>query len=314
MSIGRRDFLKLSAMAAIATALPAAPAPVEVRNGMPYRVLGRTGEKVSLLGVGGYHIGTKSREEAVRIIRTAVDEGVNFLDNSWSYTNGNSETWMGAALKDGYRDKVFLMTKHDGRDRKTAQAHLEESLRRLDLDVIDLWQFHEVVEPDMPARIYSEGALEFAREAQQQGKIRYIGFTGHKDPAILLEMITRGFEWDTVQMPQNPFDPHYRSFQKAVLPAALEKNMGAIAMKTLGGGALLGTQVVKPEECLRYAMNLPVSVVVSGMDTVEKLRANLATAKSFTSMEPPEVAALLERTQTAAAKGEYEPYKTRWHA
>lgn len=314
MELGRRDFLKASAAAVVAVSLPETPKPVEVRNQMPYRVLGRTGERVSLLGVGGYHIGTVPKQESIRIIRTAIDEGVNFLDNSWSYTNGKSEEYMGAALKDGYRDKVLLMTKHDGRDRKTAQEHLEVSLRRLDLDTIDLWQFHEIVRPEEPERIYSEGAIEFALEAKAQGKIRYIGFTGHRIPAILAEMIDRGFEWDTVQMPQNPFDPHYASFQKEVLPKALEKNIGVIAMKTQGGGALTRTGVVTTAECLRYAMTLPVSTVVSGMDSMEKLKENLATAKSFQPLSGDEVAALLDRTQAAAAKGEHEAYKTRWHA
>jgi predicted aldo/keto reductase-like oxidoreductase len=221
---------------------------------------------------------------------------------------------MGKALKDGYREKAFLMTKHDGRDRKTAQEHLEESLRRLDLDVIDLWQFHEVVEKDAPKRIYSEGAIEFALEARDQGKIRYIGFTGHHIPGLLAEMIERGFAWDTVQMPENPFDPHYSSFEKEVLPKALEKNIGVIAMKTMGGGNLLKTGAVKPEECLRYAMTLPVSTVVSGMDSMEKLQANLAAAKSFEPMPAEAVAELLARTQALAAKGEHEHYKVRWHA
>ncbi|MDX9972592.1 MAG: aldo/keto reductase [FCB group bacterium] len=314
MEIGRRDFMRVSAAAMVAASLPETPKAVGIRNEMPYRVLGRTGEKVSLLGVGGYHIGIVPKAESVRIIRTAIDEGVNFLDNSWSYTNGKSEEYMGAALKDGYRDKVFLMTKHDGRDRKTAQEHLETSLRRLDLDMIDLWQFHEIVQPDDPEKIYTQGAIEFALEAQKQGKIRYIGFTGHRKPAFLNEMIDRGFAWDTVQMPENPFDPHYESFQKEVLPKALERNMGVIAMKTQAGGGLPKTGAVTVAECLRYAMTLPVSVVVSGMDSLAKLKENLATAKSFQPMNGEEVTALLERTQTLAAKGEHEGYKVTWHA
>ncbi len=309
MFIGRRDFLRCSAAAAVAVALPKPPEPVETRNGMPYRVLGRTGEKVSLLGVGGAHIGRGSREDAVRIIRTAIDEGVNFLDNAWAYHDGRSEEYMGAALKDGYREKAFLMTKTRARDRETARVQLEESLRRLDLDVIDLWQFHECNHPEEPERIYGEGAIEFALDARDRGLIRYIGFTGHNLPSVHEAMIDRGFEWDSVQMPLNIFDAHYRSFQKAVIPKALEKNIGVIAMKTCGGGGLLQSGVVNVAECLRYAMNLPVATVVSGMDSMDTLRQNLATAKEFEPLTDDEKQELIERTRTAAAEGRHESYK-----
>jgi len=222
---------------------------------------------------------------------------------------------MGKALKDGYRDRVFLMTKHKGRDRETARAQLEDSLRRLDVDVIDLWQFHEIVQPELPERIYGNGALEFALEARDQGKIRYIGFTGHREPAYLLEMMARGFSWDTVQMPLNVFDRHFRSFELEVLPKALEHGLGVIAMKTLGGtpGAIPKTGAATIPECLRYAMGLPVSTVCSGMDSMDVLRENLAVAKAFTPPTADETAALLERTQAPAADGQQERYKTAWH-
>lgn len=318
MQMGRREFFKTSAALAAGMTLGAAPEPVEVRNGMPYRVLGRTGEKVSLLCVGGAHIGQPnvSDEDAIRIIRTAIDEGVNFLDNAWAYNGGRSEELMGKALKDGYRDKVLLMTKHKGRERAVAQQQLEDSLRRLDVDVIDLWQFHEVIEPDFPERIYNNGALDFAIEQREKGKIRYIGFTGHHYPGYLLEMITRGFEWDTVQMPLNVLDYHFRSFGHDVLPKAIEHNIGVIGMKSLGGspGAIPKTGAATVEECLRFTMSLPVSTVCSGMDSIDVLRQNLSTAKSYTPPSQDELAALLERTKGPAATGEHEVYKTKWHA
>ncbi len=311
----RREFLKVSAVAAAGLSFPwGLNAAVETRNGMPYRVLGKTGEKVSLLCLGGYHIGTSSLtdEETVRLIRKAIDEGINFLDNAWCYNGGRSEERVGLALKDGYRDKVFLMTKHHGRDAATAQQHLEQSLRRLQVDVIDLWQFHEIIRPEEPARIYSEGAIEFALKAREQGKVRYIGFTGHQRPPYLAEMITRGFAWDTVQMPLNVLDHHHLSFEKEVLPLALEKQIGVIGMKSLGGspGQIPNqSKVASVEECLRYTMSLPVASVCSGMDSMDKLMANLAVAKAFKPLEPQEQAELLARCEPHAAQGAFEPYK-----
>lgn len=319
MQLARRGFLKWSATAAVLTVTGAEQNGPELQNGMPCRVLGRTGEKVSLLCLGGAHIGLPqvSEEDGIRIIRTAIDEGVNFLDNAWEYNGGLSEERMGRALKDGYRDKVFLMTKHKGRDKASAQRQLEDSLRRLDVDVIDLWQFHEIVQPDLPGRIYGEGALDVALEAKAQGKIRYIGFTGHHFPAYLVEMIERGFEWDTIQMPLNVFDHHFRSFEHEVLPRALDKGIGVIAMKALGGspGEIPNrSKAASVEECLRYTMSLPVATVCSGIDSIDVLRQNLAIAKSFQPITAQERAALLARTRADAAEGAYEPYKTRWHA
>lgn len=315
MRLDRRAFLRASAGALAAAA--AAPAVAERRNGMPYRVLGRTGEKVSLLCLGGSHIGGKnlSDGEAVALMRTAVDEGVNFFDNAWAYHDGRSEERMGRALKDGYREKVYLMTKHRGRDAKRAQEHLEDSLRRLDVDVIDLWQIHELVRPEEADLVYSGGAIEFAEKMREQGKIRHIGFTGHHITTVHAEVIARGYPWDTVQMPLNCFDAHYRSFERNVLPLAVERDIGVIAMKSLGGSPapLPGTGCATAAECLRYAMSLPVASVCSGMDSMETLRENLATAKAFEPMDAAAREALLARTAPHAKDGEHEAYKTRWH-
>lgn len=316
MRVDRRDFLKVTAATA-AVSFVSGKGYAEKRNGMPYRTLGKTGEKVSLLCIGGYHIGQDviTDDEATEIMRTAVDEGVNFFDNAWAYHDGRSEERMGKALKDGYREKVFLMTKHKGRDAKTARQHLEDSLRRLDVDVIDLWQFHEVVFNKEPYRIYNEGAIEVALKAREQGKIRYIGFTGHCFPDLHLEMIARGFDWETIQMPLNVMDHHFRSFEREVLPLAVEKNFGVIGMKSLGGipGEIPNrSKTAGVAECMRYTMSLPIASLVSGIDSMEHLRMNLETAKNFTPMTESERDELLGRTRTAAILGEYEPYKTKW--
>lgn len=320
MRLDRRDFLKMAAaMLAGWSAGSGAGAleTVEVRNGMPYRRLGRTGEKVSLLCLGGSHIGQRSvsEKDSIAIQRTAIDEGVNFFDNAWAYHDGRSEELMGKALKDGYRDKVFLMTKHKGRDPESARRYLEESLKRLDVDVIDLWQFHEVVRPEEPGMIFESGAIEEALKARDEGKIRYIGCTGHHIPSIQAEMITRGFPWDTIQVPLNIFDHHFRSFESEVLPKAVEKDIGVIAMKTLGGtpAPIPRKSEVSPADCLRYAMNLPVATVCSGIDTIEFLRYNLNVAKSFQPMTAEELADILARSREPALDGKYETYKTAWH-
>ncbi len=314
MQMERRDFLKVSAASALGLALagPAAAKTPPSRNGMPYRSLGKTGVDVSLLCLGGYHIGVNSLtdEEAVRLMRTAVDEGVNFFDNAWQYNNGRSEERMGLALKDGYREKVFLMTKHKSRDRASAQKHLEDSLRRLQVDVIDLWQFHEVCLPGEPEGIYNGGPLEYALEAKAQGKIRFIGFTGHNLPGIHKETIERGFAWDTVQLPINVYGTHFRPFED-VLPIANKKGIGIIAMKSMAGGPILKTKGATAEECLRYTMSQPVSAVCSGMDSLDILKQNLALAKNFKPMEKAEIAALLERTKPFATAGEHEWYKAK---
>jgi predicted aldo/keto reductase-like oxidoreductase len=314
MSMNRRTFLGTSLAGA---ALLSQPAWSEKREGMPYRVLGKTGEKVSLLCLGGAHIGGKevTDEDSIAIMRTAVDEGVNFFDNAWAYHNGRSELLMGRALKDGYRDKVFLMTKGQARDAAGAQRFLEESLKRLDVDVIDLWQVHELVEPDGPGKVFSLGVLDYLMKAKEEGKIRYIGFTGHHLTSIHLEMLAGDFDFDTIQMPLGILDYHFRSFQQNVLQKALDKNMGVLAMKTLGGspGAVPESGAATVAECLRYAMSLPVSTVVSGMETMEQLKQNLATAKAFVPMDEAELAALRTRTEPFGNDGRFESYKTAWH-
>jgi predicted aldo/keto reductase-like oxidoreductase len=283
---------------------------------MPYRNLGRINEKVSVLGLGGYHIGVQSvsEEESQEIIRTAIDHGVNFLDNSWDYNNGVSEIRMGKALRDGYRGKVFLMTKIDGRDKNTAEKQIDESISRLGTH-IDLLQFHEIIRPSDPAQIFaSDGAFEAAIEARDAGKIRYIGFTGHKSPDIHLRMLKTGFDegftFDAVQMPLNVMDAHYDSFEKQVLPVLIEHGIGVLGMKPLGDKNILNSGIVTAQECLRYSLSLPVSAVITGIDSMPILEQALAVIRNFAPMKHKERSALLAKTAKAAEQGKYEPYKT----
>jgi len=284
---------------------------------MPYRNLGHTGEKVSALGLGGWHIGFKSLDEtlSIRIIRTAIDRGINFMDNSWDYNEGASEIRMGKALRDGYRNKVFLMTKIDGRSKAEANKQLDECLRRLQTDCIDLVQHHEVIRYEDPHRIFDkEGANAALVEARKAGKLRYIGFTGHKDPHIhlhTLEVATeRGFQFDAVQMPLNVMDAHYRSFEKLVLPELVKQNIGVLGMKSLANGLILKSQTVTAIDCLHYALNLPTSVVITGIDSLEILDQALEAARTFQPMNDAQVKALLTKTISAAARGEFELFKT----
>lgn len=295
---------------------PAGGSPRAASGEMPMRALGRTGEQVSALGLGGAHIGGQPSEaESVRIIRSAIDEGVTFLDNCWDYHHGESERRMGKALRDGYRDRVFLMTKLDGRTRDAAAAQLEQSLARLQTEMIDLVQIHEVIREDDPERCFSEGgAIEALLAARDAGKLRFIGFTGHKDPALHREMLEaaekHGVRFDAVQLPLNVMDAHYRSFEEIVLPLLLEKNIGVLGMKSMGGGDILESQVVSPRECLRYALSLPTSVVISGMGSLELLRDNVALARSFEPLSERERTELLARTESAAERGRHELFKT----
>ena len=283
---------------------------------MPYRVLGRTGEKVSAIGVGGFHLGLGRVDEqlAIGIVRTAIEHGLTFLDNCWDYNDGVSEIRMGKALRDGYRDKAFLMTKIDGRSKKEASRQLDESLRRLQVDHVDLVQHHEVIRYDDPHRIFHEkGANAALVEARQAGKLRYIGFTGHKDPRIHLYMLevaaAHGFEFDAVQMPLNVMDAHYRSFEKQVLPYLLEHDVGVLGMKSMADGILLESNALTPIECLHYALNLPTSVVITGIDSLEILDQAVEAARTFRPLSEQQVASLLARTAQAAASGEFEPFK-----
>lgn len=289
-------------------------------SSMIYRTLGKTGERVSAIGMGGFHIGQPKLSEAdsIKLIRAAIDGGINFMDNSWDYNKGESEVRMGKALKDGYRQKVFLMTKLDGRTKEEATKQLDESLTRLRTDHLDLIQHHEIIRFDDPDRIFSEGgAQEAVLEAKKAGKVRYIGFTGHKDPHIHLYMLEvaakHSFHFDTVQMPLNVMDAHFRSFGKLVLPKLVEQNIGVLGMKSMGDHIILKSGVVKPMECLHYALNLPTSVVITGIDSQEILQQAFDAAKAFKPMSKEEVAVLLSKTEKVAANGEYELFKTSMH-
>lgn len=284
---------------------------------MIYRTLGSTGEKVSAIGVGGAHLSPPEVDErlAIRIIRTAIDNGITFLDNSWDYHDGLSETRMGKALKDGYRNKVFLMTKIDGRTRREAARQLDESLRRLGTDHVDLLQHHEILRYEDPHRIFADdGANAALMEARKAGKIRYTGFTGHKDPRIHLYMLEyaaqKGFKFDTVQMPLNVMDAHYRSFEKEVLPELVRQKIGVLGMKSIAGGTILKSKTVTAMKCLYYALNLPTSVVITGIDSMKILEQALKAADTFKPMSKQEVQALLAKTADAAKTGDYELFKT----
>ncbi|HSE16363.1 MAG TPA: aldo/keto reductase [Pyrinomonadaceae bacterium] len=289
----------------------------ESNAGMPVRTLGRTGVKVSLIGLGGWHLGFKFIDEelSVRIIRTAVDNGINFMDNCWDYNEGASEQRMGKALQDGYRERVFLMTKIDGRTKQDAAKQLDESLKRLQTDHIDLVQHHEILRYEDPHRIFAEeGANAALIEARAAGKISFIGFTGHKDPRIHLHMLEaareNGFQFDAVQMPLNVMDAHYRSFEKMVLPELVEQNIGVLAMKTLANGTILESKTVSAIECLQYAMNLPTSVVITGCESMENLEQALTAARTFKPMSDERVRSILDKTAEAASQGKYELFKT----
>lgn len=313
MSLKRRDFLKLSVATTAAISLGKFPLFAETRNGIPYRVLGKTGLQVSLISIGGHTVGMKhvTDKEAIKIMRTAIDEGINFFDNAGCYHRGRSEELMGKSLKDGYRQKVILMTKHHGRDPESAQQYLETSLKRLGTDVIDVWQFHEIGDESEVDSIYASGVLDFALKAKEEGKIKHIGFTGHATPDVLLKMINRGFDWETVQMPVNILDQYYLSFTKNILPLADKKNIGVIAMKTLGGypGTFYKEGIAKVEDALRFAMTLPVSTVCSGIDSMDVLQKNLKTTREFKPMAEGERNKLLESVVKYAENGKYERYK-----
>ena len=321
--LGRREFLKFASAGVITgtlqAALPAVNSSAEIKNGIPYRELGRTGEKVSLVGIGGYHLGKQvDPNESISIIRKALDEGINFLDNCWDYNGGESEIRMGKALRDGYREKAFLMTKIDGRNKATASSQLEESLRRLQTDRIDLLQFHEVIRDTDPDRIFAAGgALEAVLAAKKAGKVRFLGFTGHKSPDIHLKMLATAaqhhFSFDTVQLPLNVMDAHFDSFEKKVVPVLVKNGIGILGMKPMGDHFILDTKTATPAECLHYAMNLPTSVVITGCDSPRILDQAIQAARSFKPMAESEVSALLAKTAEAAQAGKYELYKTSHH-
>lgn len=315
MTNSRRDLLKTAG-----AGLLAAGAAHGATNEMPYRELGKTGQKVSCIALGGSHIGKPSlaESEGTRIIREAIDRGLNFMDNSWDYNDGRSEKVMGNALRDGYRAKAFLMTKFDGRTKEEATKQIDESLKRLQTDHLDLLQFHENIRFDDPDRFFAPGgAAEALVQAKKAGKTRFIGFTGHKDPHIHLYMLElarkNGFHFDTIQMPINVMDAHFRSFTMHVIPVAIRDGLGVLGMKSMGSGVILKSKTVKPEECLRYALSQQTSAVVTGIDSQQVLDQAFRVAGSFKPYTREETAALLERTASVAERGEYELFKTTSH-
>ena len=307
----RRDFLSRLMALTAALALPA-----ESAEGMPYRTLGRTGEKVSAIGLGGHHIGRpKDESTGVQIIRSALDRGMNFLDNCWDYHNGKSEVWMGKALTGGYRQKAFLMTKFDGRTKDSAARQIDESLKRLQTDHIDLIQYHENIRMEDPDRFFApNGPLEALMDAKKAGKIRYIGFTGHKDPVVHLRMLDiaaqHNFHFDTCQMPLNVMDAHFRSFAHQVVPRLVKEGIGVLGMKPIADGGILKSNTVTPIECLHYAMNLPTSVVINGCESMERLDQAFEAARTFKPMSKTELATILEKTKQTAMTGQFELFKT----
>ena len=292
-------------------------AEADKRGEMPYRTLGRTGEKVSAIGLGGWHIGLPKVDEklALRLVHESIDRGINFMDNCWDYNEGRSELRMGKALRDGHRQKVFLMTKLDGRTKKEVLRQLDHSLERLQTDRIDLVQHHEILRFEDPDRIFAEdGAHAALLEAQKAGKLRYLGFTGHKDPRIHLYMLevarAHGFTFDAVQMPLNVMDAHFRSFSQLVLPELVRDGIGVLAMKTLANGSILQSKTVTPIECLHYALNLPTSVVITGLDSLEILEQAFEAVRTFRPFTDEQLRQLLDKTREAASQGRYEPFKT----
>jgi len=328
----RRDFLKSATAAGIASAIAAnaqtgsqtsrasnAPIKRPESPDMIYRELGTTGERVSAIGMGGYHLGKQAdANESISLIHAGIDRGITFLDNCWDYNEGISEVRMGQALRNGYREKVFLMTKMDGRTAKEYNKQLEESLGRLQTDTIDLVQFHEVIRMEDPDRIFAPGgAIEAAIAARQAGKIRYIGFTGHKDPAVHLRMLEtaqkHSFHFDTVQMPINVMDAHFRSFTKEVMPVALKQGIGILAMKTFGDPYILQSNTVQPIEALHYGLTQPVSVIITGIDNMQVLDQAFEATRTFKPLDQAQVSSLLARTATAAGEGKFELFKTTNH-
>jgi predicted aldo/keto reductase-like oxidoreductase len=313
--VSRRDFVKIAAAGTAAVASGQGWAAETRKGDMIYRELGRTGEKVSALGLGGFHIGNPPEAEGIKIIRSAIDRGVTFLDNCWDYHDGESEKRMGKALRDGYRQKVFLMTKLDGRTKQLAAKQIDESLQRLQTDRIDLMQHHEVIRLEDPDRIFSEGgAMEAVVEAQKAGKIRFIGFTGHKDPMVHLRMLetakNHGFRFDTAQMPLNVMDAHFRSFGKQVVPELVKEGIGVLGMKPLASGAALNSGAVTPVECWHYALSLPTSVVITGLDSMKFLDEALEAVRTFKPLDESKMAALLAKTREHALSGKFERFKT----
>jgi aryl-alcohol dehydrogenase-like predicted oxidoreductase len=305
----RREFIQTTALLGVASSMAKGAGET-----VPKRPLGNSGIEVSVLGVGGFHLGSaKTQDEAKDIVQHALDAGINFFDNAWEYHDGQSEEWLGAALA-GRRNEAVLMTKvcTHGRDKKVAMEMLEQSLRRLKTDHLDVWQIHEVIYENDPDLIFKpNGAAEALLEAKKHGKVRLIGFTGHKDPSIHLKMLSHGFPFDTVQMPLNAFDAHFRSFEQHVLPEARKHGLAVFGMKSLGGsGEMVKWGGITPAEGLRYAMSLPVATTISGMETMEVLKQNLEVARNFSPLNETEMAQVREKCRKEAADGHLELFKT----
>jgi predicted aldo/keto reductase-like oxidoreductase len=316
----RRDFLTSLAGATATRWIPMTTATTTQadlhRGEMPYRTLGQTGEKVSCIGLGGFHLGQSRLEEndAVKLFQEAIERGINFSDNSWDYNQGESERRVGKALK-GRRDKVFVMTKFDGRTKGSALKQLDQSLQRLQVDHVDLWQFHENIRLEDPDRFFADGgAHEAMTEAKQSGKVRYFGFTGHKDPSVHLRMLQladkNNFKFDTVQMPLNVMDAHFRSFGKEVLPVLVQKKIGVLGMKPIASGYILQSKTVSALDCLHYALSLPTSVVITGIDSEDVLNQAFEAAKTAKNVTHQDIAAILAKTRSVASEGQFEPFKT----
>ncbi len=323
--MNRREALTMIAISAgsmassdAATQTPASSHPGQTGKPgeMLYRPLGKTGEKVSAIGLGGHHIGRpKDPQEGIRIVRTAIDRGVTFMDNCWDYQDGEAERRMGLALRDGYRQRVFLMTKFDGRTKAATARQVDESLQRLQTDHIDLIQYHENIRMEDPDRFFApDGALEALQAAKKAGKIRFIGFTGHKDPLVHLRMLDvaaeQRFHFDSCQMPLNPMDAHFRSFEHQVLPRLVKEGVAPLGMKPMGDGLLLQSKTVTPMECLHYALNLPTAVVITGCESQERLEQALQAVYTFKPLGAAELQAILGKTKEAAMSGKYELFKT----
>jgi aryl-alcohol dehydrogenase-like predicted oxidoreductase len=310
--VERREFLG-TAFGALSAAVLSA----QTRSGdMIYRPLGKTGEKVSAIGLGGHHIGRPAdKQEGIRLIRTAIDRGITFMDNCWDYHDGKSEVWMGEALRDGYRQKVFLMTKYDGRTKASAARQIDESLRRLETDRIDLIQYHENIRLEDPDRYFAPGGPhEAVMEAKKAGKIRFFGFTGHKDPYVhlrILELAAKnGVHFDTAQMPLNILDAQFRSFARDVVPKLVEQGVGVLGMKPMADGSIPKNNIATGLECLQYALSLPTSVVITGCETLDRLEQALQAAKNFQPLSQTQLSAILARTKEASLSGKFELFKT----
>jgi predicted aldo/keto reductase-like oxidoreductase len=290
---------------------------VNKKGEMPYRMLGKTGVQVSCIGLGGYHLGASgiSEADAIHLFHAAVDRGINFSDNCWDYNGGESERRIGKVLQGGYREKVFVMTKFDGRTKASALKQLDESLQRLQTEVIDLWQFHENIRLEDPDRFFAEGgAVEAVAEAKKAGKIKFVGFTGHKDPSVHVRMLemadAHNFSFDAVQMPLNVMDAHFRSFGAEVLPILVKKQIAVLGMKSLGAGLILESNTVTALECLQYALSLPTSVVITGITSEKILDQAFEAAKTYSALTKANIQGILAKTTVAAANGKYELFKT----